>query len=169
MKIFDRLSDIERHVGCSITIPDWYVGEYWLIFESDEPYTYRFVDYSADIDIHKNSDYSKDWLVLNPNTFYKTLLSNINMEQYITSYKHLIGCEVCHQVGTSLYTNIITSVSDCNPFGTSGVVHDARGLYENQLPFNLLKFYLDENATGTYEEYMQLHYPEYEHVWSKQL
>ena len=92
-----------------------------------------------------------------------------NMEQYIASYKHIIGCEVCHQVGTSLYTNIITSVSDCNPFGTSGVVHDARGLYENQLPFNLLKFYLDENATGTYEQYMQLHYPQYVHVWSQQL
>ena len=93
----------------------------------------------------------------------------VDMEQYIASYKHLIGCEVCHQVDTSLCTNIITSVSDCNPFGASGVVHDARGLYENQLPFNLLKFYLDENATGTYKEYMQLHYPEYEHVWSKQL
>lgn len=95
--------------------------------------------------------------------------NSIDMEEYIASYKHLIGCEVCHQVGTSLCTNIITSVSDCNPFGTSGVVHDARGLYENQLPFNLLKFYLDENATGTYEEYMQLHYPEYVNVWSKQL
>lgn len=93
----------------------------------------------------------------------------INMEKYIASYKHLIGCEVCHQEGTSLCTNIITSVSDCHPFGTSGVVHDARGLYENQLPFNLLKFYLDENATGTYEEYMQLHYPEYEHIWKQQL
>ena len=96
-------------------------------------------------------------------------MKEINMEQYIASYEHLIGCEVCHQVGTSLYTNIITSVSDCNPFGTSVVVHDARGLYENQLPFNLLKFYLDENATGTYEEYMQLHYPEYIHVWKHQL
>lgn len=96
-------------------------------------------------------------------------MKEINMEQYIASYEHLIGCEVCHQVGTSLYTNIITSVSDCNPFGTSGVVHDARGLYENQLPFNLLKFYLDDETLGTYEEYMQLHYPEYEHVWKHQL
>ena len=93
MKLFERLSDIERHVGCSIEIPDWCFGEYWLIFESDEPYTYRFIGYSADIDMHKNSDYSRDWLALNPNTFYKTLLSNINMEQYIASYKHLIGCE----------------------------------------------------------------------------
>lgn len=97
------------------------------------------------------------------------LVEHLKMSEYIASYKHLIWCEVCHQVGTSLYTNIITSVSDCNPFGTSGVVHDARGLYENQLPFNLLKFYLDENATGTYEEYMQLHYPEYIHVWKHQL
>lgn len=96
-------------------------------------------------------------------------MKEINMEQYIASYKHLTGCEVCHQVGTSLYTNIITSVSDCNPFGTSGVVHDARGLYENQLPFNLLKFYLDEENLGTYKEYMQLHYPEYIHVWKHQL
>lgn len=97
------------------------------------------------------------------------LIEHLKMSEYIASYKHLIGCEVCHQVGTSLCTNIITSVSDCNPFGTSGVVHDARGLYENQLPFNLLKFYLGENATGTYEEYMQLHYPEYEYVWKHQL
>lgn len=97
------------------------------------------------------------------------LIEHLKMSEYIASYKHLTGCEVCHQVGTSLYTNIITSVSDCKPFGTSGVVHDARGLYENQLPFNLLKFYLDENATGSYEEYMQLHYPEYVNVWKHQL
>lgn len=97
------------------------------------------------------------------------LVEHLKMSEYIASYKHLIGCEVCHQVDTSLCTNIITSVSDCNPFGASGVVHDARGLYENQLPFNLLKFYLGENATGTYREYMQLHYPEYEHVWKHQL
>ena len=108
--------------------------------------------------------YAKDNFILQ-----RVVIMLFDMEQYIASYKHIIGCEVCHQVGTSLYTNIITSVSDCNPFGTSGVVHDARGLYENQLPFNLLKFYLDDETLGAYEEYMKLHYPEYEQIWRKHL
>lgn len=155
MKLFDRLSDIERHVGCGIRIPDWYGGEQWLIFESDEPYTYRFVDYSTDIDIHKNSDYSKDWLVLNPNTFYKTLLSNINMEQYIVSYKHLIGCEVEFNNHTHIFN----------------VTYEFKYLFNLSSKFMLkkLKFYLDDYKTGTYEDYMQLHYPEYEHIWKHQL
>ena len=153
MKMFDRLSDIERHIGCSIKVPDWYGGEQWLIFESDEPYTYRFVDYSTDIDIHKNSDYSKDWLVLNPNTFYKTLLSNINMEKYIASYKHLIGCEhVLYGYGLTFY------------FTDKNIESIVRGF-----DINKLRFYLDDETSGIYKEYMQLHYPEYEHIWKHQL
>lgn len=165
MKLFDRLSDIERHVGCSIIIPDWYVGDHWLIFESDEPYTYRFVDYSADIDIHKNSDYSKDWLVLNPNTFYKTMQSNINMEQYIASYKHLIGCDFKHinqkgeyiknaDLGLWNIDKCFVSVQDNDNY-----------IYQ----LKNIKLYLDDETLGTYEEYMQLHYPEYSHVWKHQL
>lgn len=160
MKLFDHLSDVERHVGCSIIIPDWYVGDCWLIFESDKPYTYRFVDYSADIDIHKNSDHSKDWLVLNPNTFYKTTLSNINMEQYIASYNHLIGCEVYDIDYGSFTIRSVFKNESCGLFFNDN---------ENEPFDSLVSFYLDDENLGTYEEYMQLHYPEYKHVWSKQL
>lgn len=90
------------------------------------------------------------------------LIEHLKMSEYIASYKHLIGCEYL-----------------CN--GLVGFVEDSDvGYYWVDNPPNLKnknnKFYLDDethvndSATlGTYEEYMQLHYPEYKHVWSKQL
>lgn len=89
-------------------------------------------------------------------------MKEINMEQYITSYKHLIGCEYL-----------------CN--GMIGFVEDSDvGYYWIDNPPNLksenVKFYLDDGThvndsptLGTYREYMQLHYPEYENIWSQQL
>lgn len=79
----------------------------------------------------------------------------INMEQHIASYKHLIGCEYI-----------------CN--GMIGFVEDSDvGHYwvDNQpnLKSENVKFYLDDETLGTYKEYMQLHYPEYIHVWNHQL
>lgn len=69
-----------------------------------------------------------------------------NMEQYIASYKHLIGCEIyCSE------KDVFFTFNKC----------------VNILSYD--KFYLDDEVLGTYEEYMQLHYPEYEHIWKHQL
>lgn len=89
----------------------------------------------------------------------------INMEQYIASYKHLIGCSFKHTKQRGIYIkradlgiwNIdkhLVSIQD-----------NANYIYQ----LNSIKLYLDENTLGTYKEYMQLHYPEYEHVWKHQL
>lgn len=80
-------------------------------------------------------------------------MKEINMEQYIASYKHLIGCEhMLYGYGLTFYftdKNIESIVSGFD--------------------INKLRFYLDSATLGTYEEYMQLHYPEYEHIWKHQL
>lgn len=87
-------------------------------------------------------------------------MKEINMEQYIASYKHLTGCEV-HDTDYGNFT--ICSVSK----------NDNGGLFfngnENEPFDSLVSFYLDDETLGTYEEYMQQHYPEYIHVWKHQL
>lgn len=87
-------------------------------------------------------------------------INDSNMEQYITTYKHLIGCEV-YDYDYGSFT--ICSVSK----------NDNGGLFfnsnENEPFDSLVSFYLDDETLGTYKEYMQLHYPEYENIWSKQL
>ena len=94
--------------------------------------------------------YAKDNFILE-----RVVIMLFDMEKYIASYKHLIGCEYL-----------------CN--GMIGFVEDSDvGYYWVDNPPNLKnknnKFYLDDETLGTYKEYMQLHYPEYKHVWSKQL
>lgn len=89
------------------------------------------------------------------------------MEQYIASYKHLIGCEV-YDYDYGSFT--ICSVSK----------NDNGGLFfngnENEPFDSLVSFYLDDGThvndsptLGTYKEYMQLYYPEYENIWKHQL
>ena len=70
----------------------------------------------------------------------------INMEHYIASYKHLIGCEVYCSEKDGFFT-----------------------FNENMNILSYDRFYLDDETLGTYEEYMQLHYPDYVHVWKHQL
>lgn len=94
--------------------------------------------------------------------------NGIDMEQYIASYKHLIGCEVfgLHK------GKYIISMSDpqcCEEYNISLSVYDNAGCLTRFRSISEFKFYLDDETLGTYKEYMQLHYPEYEHVWSKQL
>lgn len=74
-----------------------------------------------------------------------------DMEKYIRDYKHLIGCE--------------TTPTTC--FGS--YVNQQRYFEVTPSLLENLKFYLDDETLGTYKEYMQLHYPEYEHVWRYQL
>ena len=89
----------------------------------------------------------------------------INMEQYIASYKHLIGCDFKH----------INQKGEYIKKADLGIWNIDKGLVSVQdndnyiYQLNSIKLYLDDETLGTYEEYMQLHYPEYKHVWSKQL
>lgn len=77
------------------------------------------------------------------------------MEQYIESYKHLIGYEYVVR-GESYYV---------------GDVHiDVHWVEQKPtLSGEDVKFYLDNKTLGTYKDYMKLHYPEYEHIWKHQL
>lgn len=83
-----------------------------------------------------------------------------NMEQYIASYKHLIGCEVYDIDYGSFTIRSVCKNESCGLFFNDN---------ENEPFDSLVSFYLDDETLGTYEEYMQLHYPEYEHVWKHQL
>ena len=80
-----------------------------------------------------------------------------NMEQYIASCKHLIGCEILdYDIGEILIFSIENTPVDM--------------VINGMFPLdNFVKFYLDSETLGTYAEYMQLHYPEYVHIWSQQL
>ena len=84
----------------------------------------------------------------------------INMEQYIASYKHLIGCVVS-------YDGSILMVVDCWNLGIH--VEGIGDVHIKNPYFKALRLYLDDETLGTYKQYMQLHYPEYEHIWKHQL
>ena len=81
--------------------------------------------------------------------FFNTIgeaLEFYSMENYISSYKHLIGCEIyCSEKDAFFIFNKCMNILSYD------------------------KFYLDDETLGTYEEYMQLHYPEYEYIWKHQL
>lgn len=87
-------------------------------------------------------------------------MKDINMEQYIASYKHLIGSVVSYHSSTLI-------VVDCWNFGIN--VEGIGDVHIKNPYFKTLMFYLDDETLGTYEEYMQLHYPEYIHIWNHQL
>ena len=99
----------------------------------------------------------------------------INMEKYIASYKHLIGCEV-FGLPKGRYIISVSDPNFCAEYNIPMSVCDNADYltqFENMSGF---KFYLDagthvndSTTLGTYEEYMQLHYPEYEHVWKHHL
>ena len=79
----------------------------------------------------------------------------------IKYFKHLIGCEVVR------YGVIHTLIENSWKYGIvtqeDGAIH-----YRNPY-FTSLQFCLDDETLGTYEEYMQLHYPEFYFVWKEQL
>lgn len=96
------------------------------------------------------------------------LVEHLKMSEYIASYKHLIGCEV---VGLAKGRYII-SVSDtdfCAEYNIPLSVCDNVDYLTQFESVSEFKFYLDDETLGTYEEYMQLHCPEYIHVWKHQL
>ena len=91
---------------------------------------------------------------------YGEALEFYSMEKYIASYKHLIGCEVYDIDYGSFTIRSVCKNESCGLFFNDN---------ENEPFDSLVSFYLDDENLGTYEEYMQLHYPEYVHVWKHQL
>lgn len=98
-----------------------------------------------------------------------------NMENYIASYKHLIGCEV-FGLAKGRYIVGVSDPQHCAGYNIPLSVCDNADYLTQFESMSEFKFYLDDGThvndsttLGTYEEYMQLHYPEYIHVWKHQL
>ena len=99
---------------------------------------------------------------------FKEYMESINyskMEQYISSYKHLIGCDFKHINQKGKYIKKADLGLWNIDKGFVSVQDNANYIYQ----LRSINLYLDEDTLGTYEEYMQLHYPEYIHVWKHQL
>lgn len=80
----------------------------------------------------------------------------VNTNDYIETYKHLIGCEfVFHKQKGKWIIKVWCDVDDKHL-----CFQDNAG-YTYSVKEGDLKLYLDEDTLGTYEEYMELHYPEY--------
>lgn len=89
----------------------------------------------------------------------------INMEQHIASYKHLIGCDFKHINQKGKYIKKADLGLWNIDKGFVSVQDNANYIYQ----LRSINLYLDDETFGTYKEYMQLHYHEYEHVWKHQL
>lgn len=100
------------------------------------------------------------------------LIEHLKMSECIASYKHLIGCDFKHINQKGEYIKRADLGIWNIDKGFVSVQDNANHIYQ----LKNIKLYLDDgthvndSATlGTYEDYMQLHYPEYVHVWSQQL
>lgn len=102
------------------------------------------------------------------------LIEHLKMSEYIASYKHLIGCEFYlkdrRQKGKFII-NVFTDNAGCISHVHCNVGYEYRFIHHTDL-----MLYLDDGShvndsviLGTYKQYMQLHYPEYVHVWKHQL
>lgn len=148
------VEELMEYTGCnSVYIPAG--GFEYLIYVSNEPYMLNFYD-------HTNSDPRKNSvgviMSIEKNNYLAIRNPNyINMEKYISEYKHLIGCEYrvenCNREYfiTEQHTNIHWK-------------HNKPALWDSKI-----KFFTEDDELVTYEEYMELYYPEYRHVWEKQL
>ena len=79
-------------------------------------------------------------------------------EEYFKKYKHVIGCDFEYRGKVGVFIRRAKLI-DCTlkPFFIDNLN------YMYQLEF--IKFYIDDETLGTYEEYMNTHYPEYKHWW----
>ena len=80
-------------------------------------------------------------------------------EDYFKSYKHIIGCD---------FETVITKGG--NYLRGDYIIDDrSRSIFFDNMmggyPLDFIKFYIDDETLGTYEEYMNAHYPEYKHWW----
>ena len=82
------------------------------------------------------------------------LIDYLKVSDHIASYRHLIGCEY-----KSKYNDLVWFCSE----------KTAIDVLEEPWRLSSALFWIDGETLGTYEEYMQLHYPEYVNVWKHQL
>lgn len=83
----------------------------------------------------------------------------LDMEKYIREYKHLIGCEY---VGCWYNT-----LEGAKTWFFTEDKFDYFDYFDVALaPMQLIT---DDDKLVSYEEYMNLYYPEYEHIWRYQL
>jgi hypothetical protein len=146
------VDELKKLTGCNkINFP--IIEKKYLVFESNEPYTCDYFDWvGSDGFLNLFSIYApkyKNYLAIrNPNY--------IDMEKYIFEYKHLIGCE--YHVENDNREYFITE-QHINVHWK----HDKPALWDSKI-----KFYTEDDELVTYEEYMELYYPEYRHVWERQ-
>lgn len=103
--------------------------------------------------------------------FFNTIgeaLEFYSMENYISSYKNLIGCEV-FGLAKGRYVISVSDPQHCEEYNIPPSICDNADYLTRFKSMSEFKFYLDDEVLGTYKEYMQLHYPEYEHIWEHQL
>ena len=163
MKIFNTLDEILEFTGCDVTIPTNHPLGKYAVFEVVEPYNCKYLDWATERGILQLDIFVKGKTLIAYLPKYSGIGEKENMEKYIASYKHLIGCEFVYKSLNDVITEeMIDAIFYLPKFMT--VMNKET------------KFYLDDGThvndsttLGTYKEYMQLHYPEYEHVWSKQL
>lgn len=108
----------------------------------------------------------KDYYYGNEIVVLAQQLSEVDMEQYIKEFKHLIGCEFRHN-GKQKGKHIQSADLGIWNISKGCVSVQDNCMYIYQL--KNIKLYVDEGTLGTYEEYMQAHYPEYESAWRQQL
>lgn len=75
---------------------------------------------------------------------------------YIEAYKHLIGCEFAFPKQKGKWIIKVWCYGEDNHLCFQDNVGYTYSVREGDL-----KLYLDEDTLGTYEEYMELHYPLY--------
>lgn len=97
--------------------------------------------------------------------FERVVVMLFDMEHYITSYKHLIGCDFKHINQKGKYIKKADLGLWNIDKGFVSVQDNANYIYQ----LRSINLYLDDETLGTYKEYMQLHYPEYKHIWKHQL
>lgn len=80
-----------------------------------------------------------------------------DMEKYIREYKHLIGCEY------------VGSCFDTLDGATTWLFTEDKFEAGFDIKCKPIKFITHDDRLVSYKEYMNLYYPEYEHVWRYQL
>ena len=165
MKIFNTLDEILEFTGCDVAIPTNHPLGKYAVFEVVEPYNCKYLDWATEHGILQLEVFVRGKTLIAYLPKYSEIGEKDNMEKYIASYKHLIGCDFKHvnqkgeyikraDLGMWNIDKCFVSVQDNDNY-----------IYQ----LNSIKLYLDDETLGSYEEYMQLHYPEYVHVWKHQL
>lgn len=164
MKVYNTVDEVRAHIGC-FELPKWYLDDHYLVVHTNEPYCFTwlgFLDNLGDV-----GDYvSKCGYDINGVVVLAPQVLEVDVEQYIKDFKHLIGCEFRHN-GKQKGKHIQRADLGCWNISKCSTSVQDNCMYIYQL--KNIKIYIDDYTLGTYEEYMQVHYPEYRSIWEKQL